>query len=116
MAPKLKLPRMTNGIWEPLWKNHAKVIEQFVKAEKLQPAKVAITANEIALKFNPKRFPGIPVPHLHLGDKMYALTDQQWKGFTSQLNKDMMTKLAEVKPVDIAHIADISNAIYGKTR
>lgn len=114
MAPKLKMPRWTNGMWEPIWKNQVKVVEQFVKAEKLQVTKLRVMANETLLKINPKRFPGIPVPHLHLGDKMYTLNDQQWKGFTSQLNKDMIAKLAEVKPVDIAHIADISNAIYGK--
>ncbi|TAN62749.1 hypothetical protein EPN18_04130 [bacterium] len=111
MAPKKIFPRWTMGMWEPMWKDYVKVTEQFIRAEGLKESKLKITVNEAPLKFDPKRFPGIPVPHIHLGNKMYALNDQQWKTFTTQLNKEMAIKLNAVKPVDIAEIANISNAI-----
>lgn len=115
-APQVKIPRWTNGMWEPIWKNHAKVIEQFVKSEGLQPAKLKILVNEAPLRMLGKRFPGIPVPHLHIDGKIFELSGQQWNKFATQMNKDMAAKLADVKPVGLGHIAAISNAIHGNIK
>ncbi len=104
------------------WVKNAPVIREFIAANKLPviTGKVgggvavagAETAGERELVL--KRIPlpgGIRIAHLHFDDQVYALTEEQWRTFCTQVMKDYQAKLARVKSVTFDQLMEISHAV-----
>ncbi len=88
------------GNWA-YWVKAAKVIGEFVKANKLAPVTITV-AGQVAA---PKRMidlgirGGIKVSHVHFNDNIYLLNDEQWAKFSGNLIADASAKLAKVKKI-----------------
>jgi hypothetical protein len=118
------------------WFQHIDVIQSFVKEKKLQPmaaellpfqgmasiltgnlpvqnvAAAAAPQQSETLAFRPPHFPGgIRVPHLHLGDKVYKLTPDQWREFSGGVMKGFAAKLSEAKTVSFSRLMELSTVV-----
>ena len=55
---------------------------------------------------------GIKVAHVHVGDNLYMLNDEQWKKLSAQIVQRSQEKLAKVqKPVSFEQAAALANAV-----
>lgn len=123
----LEFVRWKIGIPSPIWKQNLKLLREFAKAQKLVPATPEMLAmgNSAVRSFATKRslttrvsaglrkLPngGWPLPHLHVGDTFYVLSDKQWKAFTSKLIKQYEAQLAKARAIDFEQFVNIGTAV-----
>lgn len=104
------------GNWSPgkvaaVWAKYQPEVEALVRAEKLQAIQI-ITEREAApaagekhpaaptelntlVWWNPKG--GWPLPHFHLGDRIYPANAAQWTNFSAQVLTKVATNLQNAK-------------------
>jgi len=102
----------THGGLRHLWADNKAIIKTFINAAKLKPIEAQMFMNKKGFRW-PITWPGIPVPHLHLDDNLYQLTDGQWKQFTGQVIKDLQKRLVKVNNVGLEQLDAISSAVKG---
>ncbi len=54
---------------------------------------------------------GLRIPHLHYEDKIYLLSDEQWKEFSGQVIAQVQEKLANAKTVSFEQLMEVSEAV-----
>ncbi len=116
------------GIPADFWLKHSRVVEEYVKAAKLQAldqthlvtklevlapraSQQAATAATRAKILPQDIRGGIRVAHLHLKDQIYLLTDTQWKEFSGRMMKDFSAKISNASSVSFDQLLDLSEAI-----
>jgi hypothetical protein len=102
-------------IWERggkwmLWKDAVRIIDRFIKAEKLKPVRIGLWRENKRIPLQ-RPFPGIPVPHVHYGGRIYEVNATQWRKFSGMVMKDLATKLAKVKTVGMDELAAYSEMV-----
>lgn len=109
-----------NGGRRGIWKAQAEIAGSIVAKYQLKPVAVrteitgaaglaAGAATKRAILWPKRDFPGIPVPHLHFGGKIYPLSDVQWKQFADGVMKDVQTRLAGAGQVQVETLAALSD-------
>jgi hypothetical protein len=105
-----------------LWYQHHELIEELVARHNLKevPAaqlpvqgltSAATQQSEVMALRPPIVYGGMRVPHLHLGDKVYRLSSEQWKEFSTGVVKSFATKLADSKAVSLTRLLELSSVI-----
>lgn len=113
----------TNGGKMALWKAQAAVAKAVIAEYQLQPITVrtevagpAVAARSAAAPWIKKiGFPGIPVPHLHYGGKIYPVTYAQWKQFSGGVIRDVQGRLARAGQVGLPELEALTG-ITAKVR
>lgn len=109
-----------------IWKENNRFIGSLVKKLNLKPMEAVhtISASELSSmvgqkitvdmfkKGGPKRpgggTSGIIAPHLHLNDKVYPLSDAQWKTFSKEFIQNQSERLQKTGAVDIQSLHTLS--------
>lgn len=100
-----KFVKVFPGVPPEWWKTIAPSVREFIQNEKLVAAKItakqATAATPMLRSAQTEGLPwsviirgGYPGAHLHLGDKVYPLTEQQWQRFSGGVRKEAMAKLS----------------------
>ncbi len=93
-----------------LWKETSFLVDRFIAKEKLTDIKLRLYQDKIHIKIPPP-FPGIPVPHLHRGGKVYQLSQRQWNRFSKMVVRDLKAKMSKIKSVDLEQLSALSAVI-----
>jgi hypothetical protein len=107
----------TPGKWAHMWEKYRKEIEAIVREEKLQAIHIererlaSPSANDL-IWWNPAG--GWPLPHYHLGDSIYAVTQEQWQKFGSQVLATVGAQLQKASAkVMFDQVMEITEATAG---
>lgn len=127
------VPKWIYGRPVDFWLRYRKQIKDFVikekpdllSAEELGPrlsAEEAMGARSLAHPQPPVeytlppwiwKYGGRRIAHLHLGDDIYLLSDEQWDKFTGAIKKDLQARLARINTVSFDQAMEISHALEG---
>ena len=103
------------GLPAPIWMERAKYLEEFVKANRLKPVTYTDlwVTKPLPPRFKPRPpLPGIvPFAHIHVGEKLYALNDDQWARFSADVMSDIKTRLEGAKTVEFEALMEISQGM-----
>ena len=88
------------GLIAHVWAKYQTDVESMVRTEKIQPIHVATERDPVTeltglVWWNPAG--GWPLPHFHLGDKIYPATDVQWQKFSKAVVAKVGTQLQSPK-------------------
>jgi hypothetical protein len=107
----------------PFWIRHAGLIEQLVKELKLTPvpekhmfrglADVKPTADAPKIIFDPGQWGGNRGPHLHLGNILYLLNEEQWKVFSKRITTEFKSKLELAHTIPVQEMMTIDESLSG---
>lgn len=129
--------RLLYGIPNPLWRTNLPMIEKFIVEKRLKtvdprdligddpiPIMPVVVAHEYKNQvqewlgesarawLNLKPFPGgIKVAHLHFGDNLYRLDENQWAEFSGQVVQGLAKKLQGAGTVSVNDLIEVSDAV-----
>ncbi|MCP4898596.1 MAG: hypothetical protein GY906_16610 [bacterium] len=92
------------------WISHHDMVEKLVKVNKIRPYPL------------PRPWPGpcpggLKMPHVHLGEEVFRLEQEQWMEFSTGVIREMADRLVEANTVrfgelmDLAEITEVVGAI-----
>ena len=88
----------TRGIWD----------QDFIRANSAI-AKLVIDKYKILPR--PIGTIGIPVPHFHLGGKIYTLTNPQWMDFSDRVKTRLMSDISKINKINMNGLAVLSATV-----
>lgn len=115
------IPHMINGPHNPLFYKNANIVQAAVTKMKLKPVeasqvKTRVAANEMtAMEPLWWKIGGTPNAHLHLGDKVYMLTAEQWKTFSGTLLASFQAQIGKASSISFGNALDLASALEGLT-
>ena len=104
------------GYPAPFWFRNINLIEKIIKELNPQmiPEKyVPKGSAEMNIKFDPGIRGGNRGPHLHLGENMYILTDEQWKAFSDTIAAEFHSKLERANTIPVQDVMALDDVIAG---
>lgn len=108
------------------WIKNIALVKDTIRRYKLKPVpKESLMVQELVMSIDlpagkrkkvpsirPKPFPGgIKIAHLHSGENIYLLSDEQWKRLSSNIVKGFREKLARVNTVTVEQVLEVSEAV-----
>jgi hypothetical protein len=127
----IKLPPWwLRGLPADLWLQHGRIVEGFIKEQKLKPvdSKFLVTKLEVLAgpsaqatatatataraKLNPIDIRGgIRIAHLHFQNEVYLLDAAQWRAFSGKVMEQFSAKLSKASTVSFDQLLDLSDAV-----
>jgi hypothetical protein len=122
-------PWWLRGIPADLWLQHGRIVEGFIKEQKLkpvdpkflvtklevlaaQPQAVATATATAKARLNPIDIRGgIRIAHLHFQNNVYLLDAAQWKAFSGKVLEQFSAKLSNASTVSFDQLLDLSDAV-----
>jgi hypothetical protein len=122
-------PWWLRGIPADLWLQHGRIVEGFIKEQKLKPVdpKFLVTKLEVLTaepqavasatatakaRLNPIDIRGgIRIAHLHFQNNVYLLDAAQWKAFSGKVLEQFSAKLSKASTVSFDQLLDLSDAV-----
>jgi hypothetical protein len=122
-----KYLRWDHGIPAEIWMRYARQNAAFVKEYGIQPASAESLPAPEAMSFastpgqrpaselerlRPRPYPGgIRTPHLHIGEDIYLLTQEQWKKYSEKAVSAFRESLTNVQSVNFQQFMALSEAL-----
>lgn len=106
------------GPWD-IWVRYADFVNTLVKENNLRALTMDAlrggkAAGPEAPMLRPRPFPGgLRAAHLHLGEDIFLLKEEQWTRFTEKVIGDLGKKLKAAKSVRFEELMDVADAIEG---
>jgi hypothetical protein len=122
-------PWWIRGIPADFWLQHGRIVEGFIKEQKLkpvdpkflvtklevlaaQPQAVATATATAKARLNPIDIRGgIRIAHLHFQNDVYLLDAAQWRAFSGKILEQFSAKLSKASTVSFDQILDLSDAV-----
>ena len=67
--------------------------------------------DDIDITIDPDQWGGMRCPHLHFGNDVYLLTDEQWQAFSRDVIKKFGDRLSRVKAVNFQQLMELSEGV-----
>lgn len=111
----------------PIWLHNRDFVQDFVRKNKVKPIErehlaaldlspallpaEAMGADKVPVQKFVPYYGGMRVPHLHLGDQIYRLNQEQWKAFSSGIIENLRTKLDRAGTVSFEQLMELSDVM-----
>ncbi len=98
-----------------MWREFTAITRTFIRTERLKSVKLSVLVDKRPIRW-PRHFPGIPVPHLHYGGRIYLMSEAKWRKFSSRVVRDLKNRMGRIRNVDMDRLGAISDVINLKRR
>jgi hypothetical protein len=107
------------GPWD-IWIRYADFVNTLVKENNLRPLTAEVLRGGKALAeseapmMRPRPFPGgIRAAHLHLGEDIFLVKEEQWGRFTEKVMGDLGKRMKAAKNIRFGELMDVADAVEG---
>jgi hypothetical protein len=111
------------GYPAPFWFRNIGLLEDIIKElnlraipEKYMPKGVPemnMKAVSSSFAFDPGTHGGNRGPHLHLGENIYILNEEQWKVFSNRIGAEFHSKLERANTIPVQDVMALDDVISG---
>ncbi len=108
------------------WTINLNAIKEMIESFKLTPAQIhdlpyrqeiqamenmTVTAGKERVARHPKFPGGMLIPHLHYGDNVYLVSDEDWQEISTQIKRNFMEKLDRANNLSFSQVMALSGVI-----